>query len=196
MFTRVRRVVLLALLALAGCGEARQDANEPDGEFKVEIVNASFPRLQQVAEPVELKLRVRNGENDQALGNVVVTVETAPREAGDAALAFGQNVRDAGLSDAGRPVWILDQGPGGDVATVNSWSAGELAPGEEKELTWKVVPSLAGRYELRYRVAPGLTGRARAAAGETGGSFRVVIADEPVPARVGEDGEVERLRPE
>ena len=77
--------------------------------------------------------------------------------------------------------------------TVNTWSAGELGPGQEKELTWKVVPSKAGTYELTYRVAPGLTGNGRAAGGRTEGRFKVVIRDQPVPARVGEDGRVERV---
>jgi hypothetical protein len=189
----VRRLVLLAVVALAGCGgDARQDADEPSGDFKVEIVDASFPRVQQIAENVELKIKVRNGESDEALRNVAVTVETTPR-GDDSGLAFGRNVRGAGLADAGRPIWVLDEGPvGGDVVTVNTWSAGELGPGQEKELTWKVVPSKAGTYELTYRVAPGLTGNGQAAGGRTGGRFRVVIRDQAVPARVGADGEVER----
>lgn len=191
----MRRAFLLAVVALAGCGgDARQDADEPSGELRVAIVDASFPRLQHIAENVELKIKVRNGESDRAVRNVAVTVETVPR-GDDAALAFGRNVRGAGLADAGRPIWVLDEGPvGGDVATVNTWSAGELGPGQEKELTWKVVPSQAGRYELTYRVSPGLTGKARAAAGRTSGRFTVVIEDQPVPARVGEDGKVQRVR--
>jgi hypothetical protein len=191
----MRRAALLLALVAFGCGgDARQDADEPSGEFEVQVVNASFPRLQHIAEGVELRIKVRNGESEQALRNVAVTVETEPR-GDDAALAFGRNVRGAGLSDAGRPIWVLDEGPaGGDTASVNTWSAGELGPGQEKELVWKVVPSQAGEYEISYRVAPGLTGRGTAADGRTGGSFRVVIRDEPVPARVGEDGEVERVR--
>ena len=41
-------------------------------------------------------------------------------------------------------------------------------------------------------VAPGLTGRAQAAKGRTSGSFKVRIIDTPVPARVGDNGRVER----
>jgi N-acetylmuramoyl-L-alanine amidase len=189
----MRRAFILVALLAAGCGEARQDADEPSGEFKVEIADASFPATQHVAEDVELKVRVRNGEAEERLRNVAVTVETAPRGEEDSALAFGQNVRDAGLSDAGRPIWVLDAGPAGaDTVAVNTWSAGALAPGQEKELTWKLVASRAGTYEVSYRVSPGMTGRARPAAGRTSGTFTVVIEDEPVPARVGEDGEVER----
>jgi hypothetical protein len=70
--------------------------------------------------------------------------------------------------------------------------AGPLRAGEERELTWSLVPSRAGTFTIGYRVAPGLYGRARAAQGRTSGSFDVTIDDEPVPARVGDDGEVVR----
>lgn len=189
----MRRALLIGAVLVAGCGgEARQDADEPSGEFKVEVVRASFPRVQHVAEDVELKLTVRNGEQDRSLRTVAVTVETKAR-GDDATLAFGQNQRGEGLADAGRPVWVLDEGPlGGDTAVVNTWLAGALGPGRERELVWKLVPSRPGTYEVSYRVMPGLTGKARAARGDTSGRFRVVIDDEPVPARVGEDGRVER----
>jgi hypothetical protein len=186
-----RAVIVLAVLA-AGCGgPARQDADEPSGEFKVEVVSASFPRVQHIAESVRLRVRVKNADR-QTLRNVAVTVETTPVE-GNAATAFGQRSDDPALADSDRPVWILDEGPlGGDVANVNTWSAGTLGPGESKVLTWKLVASRAGRYTIGYRVSPGLTGRATAARGHTSGSFRVLIADTPVPARIGDDGRVER----
>lgn len=187
----MRRVVIVFAVLAAGCGGGeRQGANEPRGEFKVEVVAASFPARQHIAEGVQLKLRVRNGD-DQTLRNVAVTVETEA-VGGNAPTAFGQRTSGGGLSDSGRPVWILDGGPkGGDLAYVNTWSAGALRAGEERELTWDLVASKAGTYTIGYRVSPGLTGRARAA-GRSSGSFNVTIDDEPVPARVGEDGEVER----
>ena len=188
----MRRVVVVLAVLAAGCGgPARQDADEPSGEFKVEVVSASFPRLQHIAETVQLRVRVKNADA-QTLHNVAVTVETKPVE-GNAATAFGQRSDDPALADSDRPVWILAEGPlGGDVATVNTWSAGTLGPGESKVLTWKLVASKAGRYTIGYRVSPGLTGRATAARGNTSGSFRVLIADTPVPARVGAGGRVER----
>lgn len=189
----MRRIVLaLVALTAAGCGgAARQDADEPSGNFRVEVVEASFPERQAIAERVELKLRVRNG-SDETLRTVAVTVETEP-EGDNAAIAFGQRSGDAGLADSGRPVWVLERGPaGGEVATTNTWSAGPLEAGEARELTWTLVAARAGRYTLGYRVSPGLTGRAQAAGGRTSGTFDVVIDDEPVPARVGDDGEVER----
>jgi hypothetical protein len=191
----VRRLLIVLAVLAAGCGGGEgQGADEPRGEFRVEIVDASFPRVQHIAENVQLKLRVRNAESEQALPTVAVTIETAPKGGGrDAPIAFGQQQRGADLASAGRPVWVLDEGPaGGDTAYVNTWLAGALDAGQTKELTWNLVASRAGTYTVRYSVAPGLTGRATAAGGRTSGQFRVRILDDPVPARVGEDGEVER----
>ncbi|MDA0162799.1 hypothetical protein OM076_21175 [Solirubrobacter ginsenosidimutans] len=186
-----RAVIVLAVLA-TGCGAAeRQDADEPSGEFKVQIVSATFPKRQHIAESVQLRVRVKNAD-DETLRNVAVTVETKPVE-GNAAISFGQRSNDPALADSGRPIWVLDAGPvGGDVVTVNTWSAGTLGPGESKVLVWKLVASRAGRFTVDYRVSPGLTGRATAAQGDTSGSFDVTIADLPVPARVGADGRVTR----
>jgi hypothetical protein len=189
----MRRAVVVCAVLAAGCGggSARQGAGEPSGEFRVRIVSASFPRTQHIAEPVQLKVRVRNADSE-TLRNVAVTVETKA-VGGNAPAAFGQRSGGGGLADSLRPVWVLSEGPeGGDTAYVNTWLAGTLGPGETRELTWRLVPSRAGSYTVGYRVAPGLTGRAKAAGEGTSGAFRVTIDDEPVPARVGEDGRVER----
>jgi hypothetical protein len=188
----MRRLALVCAVLVAGCGgSARQDADEPSGDFKVEIVSASFPKAQHIGQAVQLRVRVRNAD-DETLRNVAVTVQTKP-EAGNAAVAFGQHADNPALADSARPIWVLDEGPvGGDVANVNTWSAGTLGPSESKVLVWKLVAARAGSYTIDYTVSPGLTGRAKAAEGDTSGSFDVTIDDEPVPARVGEDGKVER----
>jgi hypothetical protein len=191
----MRRPLVLALLAAlaGGCGSGpRQDADEPSGTFKVEIVGASFPARQHIAQSVLLRLRVRNADHRQ-LDNVAVTVLTrAP--AGASATAFGQGLAAPNeLAASSRPVWVLDKGPkGGDTADARVWDAGPLFPGEEKTMTWHLVAVKAGTYTLAYRVFPGLTGKARAARGRTSGVIRVRILDKPVAAHVGAGGRVVR----
>jgi hypothetical protein len=188
----MRRVCVLAVLLAVGCGGgARQDADEPSGNFKVEVVNASFPRTQHIAQTVLLRVRVRNADS-RALP-VAVTVQVAARP-GVAAVAFGQGSLDPELADSNRPVWVLDRGPrGGDTAAVNTWSAGSLQPGQSRLMTWRLVAVKAGTYVVTYRVSPGLTGKAKVASGvRAAGGFRVRIADRPVPARVGPGGVVLR----
>jgi hypothetical protein len=55
------RLAVLAVSALAlagaGCGEERQDADAPSGEFDVQVTDASFPAKQRIAEPATLSTR-------------------------------------------------------------------------------------------------------------------------------------------
>jgi hypothetical protein len=189
----MRRALALAVLAAlaAGCGGgARQDADEPSGTFRVQVVRASFPARQQIAQSVRLRLRVRNADR-RDLRNVAVTVQTrAP--AGAAPVAFGQGAGPGSdLASSARPVWILDKGPvGGDTADARTWDAGRLRAGEARTLEWHLVAVKAGTYTVSYRVFPGLHGNAKPAPGRTGGTFRVRITDRPVPARVGPDDSI------
>src|SRR3954468_14488046 len=189
----MRRVCVVAVVLAVGCGGgARQDADEPSGDFKVEVVNASFPRVQHIAQTVLLRVRVRNADSREL--PVAVTIATSSPNRAVAASSFGQGSIDPELADSSRPVWVLDRGPrGGDIAANNTWSVGSLRPGESRLLTWRLVAAKAGTYTVSYRVSPGLTGKATVAAGSrAGGRFRVVIADRPVPARVGPGGSVIR----
>ena len=63
-----------ALAALAGCGGGeRQDENEPEGDYKVEVVKASFPSDQKLAKRSELVIVVRNADTKQ-IPNIAVTM--------------------------------------------------------------------------------------------------------------------------
>jgi len=181
------------LLGIAGCGEERQDANEPEGEFTLQVVKASFPAEQTTAQPVRMRLTVRNTD-DRDLPNLAVTVETEPGVKGEAPTAFGQAGTDTRLADANRPVWIVDRDPeGGESAYTNTWAMGRMFPGETKEIEWRLTAVRPGSYTVNYRISPGLNGKAVPANGQkTTGSFRVTISDEPVPARVNAKGEVVR----
>jgi hypothetical protein len=184
----VRRGFPLLLAALvAGCGgdAARQDADEPTGRWTVDVEEASFPRAQHVSRAATLRIRVRN-EEDRAIPNVAVTVE-----------GFGGRSTQSGLSDANRPVFIVDRAPtGGTTAYTNTWALGRVPRGGEREFVWRVTPVEAGRHEVRYRVAAGLDGKAVAqlpGGRAPAGRFRVTVSGAPADARVDpETGDVIR----
>jgi hypothetical protein len=182
-----------AALGVAGCGGERQDADEPKGDYRLEVTEASFPAKQAIADSAKLRISVRNAD-DRTAPNVAVTVETKGRDPGGAAVAFGQAQSDSRLADPNRPVWVLDVEPkGATSAFANTWSLGPLLPGQTRTFRWSLTPVQAGRYTIAYRVSPGLDGRARLARGaKARGAFRVTISDEPVPARVDDEGNVVR----
>jgi hypothetical protein len=194
----VRGVTVVALLCAAvlgaaGCGNARQDADEPEGEFTLEVLDASFPARQTTAQHSTIRLQVRNTD-DRELPNLAVTVQTEPGVRGAAPIAFGDASPDTRLADAARPVWIVDRGPsGGESASTNTWATGRMFPGETRDIEWRVTAVRPGTYTINYRIAPGLGGKAVPANGQkVTGSFDVTISDEPVPARVNGKGEVVR----
>ena len=187
-------MLVVTTVLVAGCGSGpRQDADEPSGSYKLEVAAAKFPASQSIAQDSRMIVTVRN-DDTKAAPNVAVTVETDPSKAGQGTVAFGQRVNDSRLSDNERPVWIVNQGPpGGDSAATNTWALGRLGAGETKTFTWKVTAVEPGSYTLRYRVSPGLAGKAKLAAGDrTDGLFKVTIDDKPVPARVNDKGQVVR----
>lgn len=189
-------VTLVAVVVLAGCGGAdRQDEDEPRGDYRVEVVSASFPAEQRIAQRTTMSVRVRNADS-KTVPNVALTVRTGARAPGGATAAFGQSVGDSRLADDERPVWIVDEGPaGGDTAYTSTWALGRLAPNQTRTFRWRLTPVATGRYTVAYEVAPGLDGRARLAGGpKAAGRFRVVVDDAPVDASVGADGQIIRGR--
>jgi hypothetical protein len=161
--------------------------------YRLEVTEAKFPAKQSIADKAKLRISVRNAD-DRTAPDVAVTVETAGRDPSGAAFAFAQAEADNRLADPKRPVWVLDEEPkGGTSAYTNTWSLGPLLPGQTKTFLWRVTPVQAGRYTIAYRVSPGLDGKARLARGtKARGAFRVTISDAPVPARVGDNGEIIR----
>jgi hypothetical protein len=187
-----RRTVLPALLtaalALAGCGGETQDADEPEANYELEIVDASFASSQQVARQHEMAIEVRNAGEEQ-VPNVALTVR-----------GFTAERQRAGLADASRPIWIVDSEPrGGFTAHTNTWALGPLPAGESRTFRWRLTAVQPGRHDITYRAEAGLHGKARARLAETedeavAGSFEVNVSREPAQTRIGDDGEsVEEL---
>lgn len=205
---RVVTVAAVGLLALvpAGCGGGeRQDADEPKGNYEVEVVDASFPSEQQLAKTSTLTIKLRNA-GDETMPNIVVTVD-------------GLNYRLTGdeveLADPSRPKFAVDGVPvnvggfpdskdatpkGCDTAYVNTWACGPLKAGAEHTFKWTVTAVKAGPYKLEWRVAAGLDGKARAVSpsgGEAvGGTFTGDISGDAPQTHVGPDGKTVIVEPQ
>jgi hypothetical protein len=190
---------LAALVALAGCGGgARQDVSEPSGTFTVDVIKAAFPLKQRLADRSTLEIGVRNAGNG-VVPNVAVTVTAAatgnaPAGSTIGAAAFAEPSDQPGLADPSRPVWVLDNGPtGGVTAYTNTWALGALKPGETKTFLWHVTAVKAGMHAIKYRVAAGLNGKAKAklpGGADPIGDFTVNISRKPADARVADNGQV------
>jgi hypothetical protein len=186
----------LCLLAVAGCGGGeRQDENEPEGNFAVEVVDAKFPEDQKLAKSSDLVVTVRNA-GDDTIPNIAMTVD-----------GFDERKQDPDLADPNRPVFALngvqveiagfpeakDAAPHGcDTAYVNTWACGPLRPNQQKTFRWSVTAVQAGNFNVRWRVAAGLDGKAKAVAVGGGpaprGRFSGTISNEAPDVRVADDG--------
>jgi hypothetical protein len=197
-----------AVLALAACGgAARQDANEPVGNFPVNVSTATFPASQRLAEHTHLVISVRNA-GSKTIPDVAVTIINPAT--GTAAQAFGDLLSASGtsqgLASRSRPVWVIDRapgpckyscnsgGPGGAVtAYSNTWALGPLRPGATATFDWGVTPVKPGKYVVAYQVAAGLNGKAKAVlpGGQPPrGKFTVTIHSAPQQAYVNNQGQV------
>lgn len=165
-------------LAASGCGGGtRQDAAEPAAVYRVAVVRATFPARQKLAEPSEMAIAIKN-TGRRALPDVAVTVDS-----------FSRRSQQAGLADPERPIWIVDEAPrGAQTAYVNTWALDRLRPGETRTFRWRVTAVQPGRHQLKWTVAAGLNGRARArtSSGDSPvtGTFAVDIAETPATAHI------------
>jgi len=193
---RARSVVTLCLLAVAGCGGGeRQDENEPEGNFPVEVVRAAFPDQQKLAKSSDMVVTVRNAGR-KTIPDIAVTVN-----------GFDKRKLDPDLADPSRPVFALngvqveiagfpeakDASPRGcDTAYVNTWACGPLKPGRQRTFRWSVTAVQAGDFKIDWRVAAGLDGKAKAVAAGGGpaprGQFSGTVSDEAPDVRVADDG--------
>jgi hypothetical protein len=210
---------LAAAVAVAGCGSgARQDAQEPSGNFPVQVTTAGFPASQRLAQHTQLVLSVRNAGR-KTIPDLAVTIcnvtctYPAPLGQGTSVAAFSQYLSGQGLANHSRPVWIVDRPPGGcgysclqggaggDVsAASNTWQGGPLKPGQTTTFKWAVTAVASGRFVVAWEIAAGLNGKAKAvAAGGTSrcgpdrtpcGTFPVTIAHAPAQSYVNDAGQI------
>ena len=185
-------IAVTGAVALAGCGQARQDAHAQTGTFPVQVVQASFARLQSLGVGEHLVLAVRNA-GSATIPNLAITVN-----------GLSAPISQPGLASTQRPVWIIDEGPGprskvpvqglgayqpGGYVTylTNTWAAGPLAPGRTATFVWALTPVQTGRRVVTYVVAAGLYGKAIATlpgGGQPRGAFNVAVVGVPPPTHV------------
>ena len=159
-------------LAIGACGQEKQDENEPTGKFKVDVVSASFPGRQHLAEEATLRIEIQN-KDSREIPNLAVTVD-----------GFGQRHENDEFADPERPVWLVNEPPhNSSSALTNTWTVGRVPAGQTSTLNWNVTALRAGTYTVRYRVAAGLDGKAIAesfdGSGPAKGSFIARISRAP-----------------
>lgn len=194
-------VAIAAATGLAACGgDESPDIDGPTGEYPVQVTRASFPARQHVAADTDLVLAVRN-TGDKAIPDLTATIWTGGGDlaAAKAAGAFSAQGRAAGSTS--EPVWLTVEGfpknlapgatlrgladapnGGADAAQTNSYTLGTLAPGATRTVVWRVTPVRRGSFVVRYALAAGIGGGAKAvtSGGATaGGAFRVRIDETP-----------------
>jgi hypothetical protein len=199
-----------AALAACGGGGERQDEDEPEGDFPVDVTDARFPNRQRLAETTDLRLGVENAGNEQ-IPDLAVTISI---DGGGGAVSSGASGQGSfsirsdqpGLANPNRPVWILEDkyprivgeepplgsSPGATAAT-NTFAFGPLAPGDTREIVWRVTPVMGGTFTVNYEIAAGLHGKARAVTedgSDVTGEFVVTISTKPPQARVNDAGKV------
>jgi hypothetical protein len=162
---------LVTLLAGCGGGDPAQDENEQSGDYPVQIESATFPRAQAIGETSTLRVTVRN-PGDKAIPNLALTVD-----------GFDNKIANPNAQDPRRPVWVVNQGPyNADTAYVGTWAMSDVPAGERRTFAWQVTAVQPGTHTIRYKVAAGLDGKARAASfngGPTDGSISVRITRRP-----------------
>ncbi len=185
----MRRRAAIAATALAACsalivagcgGGSEQTAHEPARTYRLQLSGVSFQRHQSISKPTALRMSVHNADT-RTVPNVAVTIDSFSYTSNYPELAYDK-----------RPIWVIEQGPGatasppvqsesvsppggGQTAYVNTWALGALAPGATRTFEWKVVPVKSGRHEVRYEVAAGLAGKAKAAPPEGGRALDGVL---------------------
>lgn len=200
-------LVLAAGMVACGSGGERRDANVPEGDFAVEVLEADLPEKQRLAETSNLVLKVEN-IGSETIPDLSVTINTrasdlSPEQAGVANGSFSIRIDRDDVAVKTRPIWILnedwpklngsDTSAGAQRAQTNTYSFGELAAGDTATMTWNLNAVEAGDYTVAWVIAAGLSSNARAvdaAGGPVAGEIEVEISNKPAKVRVDGQGNV------
>ena len=206
----------MAAIAISGCGSAkRQSADEPKGNFPVEVEYASFPTQQRLATTSDMVIQVRN-PGERKIPVISVTVKCkgskggsggSPSTVSGGASGFAYRTTHPGVADPARPRFIVnriptrtprvyDQGRLDPLerssSYVDTFPLGSLAPGDSVTFRWNVTAVKAGRFRVCYRVNAGLDGKAKAVRADSGmpikGEFVGRVDAAPPQSHIAEDG--------
>jgi hypothetical protein len=226
-------LVALSAIGISACGGGpRQDANEPEGNFPVQIMSAAFPSKQALAQNTNLTLAVTNS-GDKTIPDLAITIfttsnastsetqtastgtttgttgtSTSSEQFPQAQGSFSVRSDQPDLAIPFRPVWILEEGypklegqtasAGAEAAQTDTFAFGPLGANQTKRIVWNVTPVQAGTYTVHYRIAAGLTGKAKAVTADGSipeGEFVVRISSAPPQTRVNDSGKVVPIKP-
>jgi hypothetical protein len=199
-------VAVAALLAACG-GESSSDSNEPAGNYRVDVTEASFPTEQRLGQTSLLTLGIRNG-GKKTIPALTVTITIAGKGGSESSLPFGVHEPQAGLAQSDRPVWVLaesyprlvdsDRPGGATTSNRKTFDFGPLKAGQSTDAVWKLSAVKAGKFTLLYRVDAGLSGEAKAVTGKKdlapGGSFATEISSELPETEVNDAGEIVEIK--
>jgi hypothetical protein len=202
------------VIAVAGCGSGtRQDADEPKGNFPVQIIDASFPESQSLAKTSNMTIVVRN-PGPKTIPVVSVTVKCASAKGGSGGSpsgagstgGFSYRTTYPGVADPARPRFIVNRVPTRtprqydrgrldplerSSSYVDTFPLGSLAAGRSVTFRWNVTAVKAGPFRICYRVNAGLDGKAKAVPARSDeaidGEFTGVVDQKPAQAHIGPD---------
>ena len=207
--------VTVAAIAVSGCGASkRQSADEPKGNFPVEVEYASFPTQQRLATTSNMVIQVRN-PGEKKIPVISVTVKCKRQSKGGSGGSpsggdsggFAYRTTQRGVADPARPRFIVnrlptrtprvyDQGRLDPLerssSYVDTYPLGSLKPGDSVTFRWNVTAVKSGPFRVCWRVNAGLDGKAKAVRSDSGmpirGAFEGEVADRPPQSHIAEDG--------
>jgi hypothetical protein len=192
-----------ALLAVGCGGEKKQDAKEPEGNFPVRVVSATFPAKQTLAKDSTMEIVVENAGR-QMIPMIAVTVKCGKGLGG----SFSTVTGDTNVADRQRPQFVVNKLPTArervnppldpaplerSSAFVDTYPLGALGASRTATFRWDVTAVKAGPYRLCWRVGAGLYGKAKAVAAQGGmpvtGEFRGTVSAKAPNATIAPDGQ-------
>jgi hypothetical protein len=143
-------------LVAVGCGGGdRQDEDEPEGEFPVEVVSAEFPDEQKLAKDSKMVIVVRNAGSEE-IPVISITVECpgqkgrqgedddrsagsggSPSGSGSQGGGFNYRTTFPGVADPSRPQFVVNTIP---TRTPRDYDRGRLDPLERSSAYVSTFP--------------------------------------------------------